>query len=243
VVERGGSRLRFRPGDSVADLRGARWDIEGELAALAAVVEGGRLRSDRYPDPLARVFSALTAPHAGDLIVSLELGYEALDWGGASHAGGGSHGSLHRDDSLGPLLFCGCGPEDPGEREQWTLRDVAPACSPTSDCETSPSARRRPPSLPARRRSRRHRRPLRRGSHGACRPRSEGRHRAPRAPRHDLQRLDGRRQLGGQLLRRRRAGRAGDRRTEDRRRQGVLDRLSGRLEDGARLLGRLRPQG
>ena len=26
-----------------------------------------------------------------------------------------------------PLLFCGCGPEDPGDREQWALRDVAPA--------------------------------------------------------------------------------------------------------------------
>ena len=127
VVERGGSRMRFRPGEAIADLRGARWDVEGEHEALAAVVEDGRLRSDRYPDPLARVFAALSAPHAGDLIVSLELGYEALDWGGASHAGGGSHGSLLADDSLGPLLFCGCGPEDTGERDQWTLRDVAPA--------------------------------------------------------------------------------------------------------------------
>jgi bisphosphoglycerate-independent phosphoglycerate mutase (AlkP superfamily) len=40
---------------------------------------------------------------------------------------GGSHGSLHRGDSLGPLLFVGCGPESAEEREQWTLRDVAPA--------------------------------------------------------------------------------------------------------------------
>jgi hypothetical protein len=61
------------------------------------------------------------------MIVSLAPGYEALDWGGASHAGGGSHGALHRDDSLAPLLFCGCGPGDAGERDQWALRDVAPA--------------------------------------------------------------------------------------------------------------------
>jgi hypothetical protein len=40
--------------------------------------------------------------------------------------GGGSHGSLLREDSLGPLLFVGCGPERADEREQWTLRDVAP---------------------------------------------------------------------------------------------------------------------
>ncbi|HEY1355962.1 MAG TPA: alkaline phosphatase family protein [Solirubrobacterales bacterium] len=128
VVERAGRRLRFRPGGPVADLRGGAWELEGDHEALAAEVVDGRLRSESYPDPLARVYAALTAPHAGDMIVSLAGGYEALDWGGASHAGGGSHGSLHRDDSLGPLLFCGCGPDDPAAaREQWTLRDVAPA--------------------------------------------------------------------------------------------------------------------
>lgn len=126
VVERGGERLRFRPGDQVTDLRGLHWDLEGDPAVLEATVDDGRISSAEYPDPLARVFSALTAPHAGDFVVSLAEGYEAVDWGGVSHAGGGSHGSLHRGDSLGPLLFVGCGPEDPGEREQWTLRDVAP---------------------------------------------------------------------------------------------------------------------
>jgi hypothetical protein len=84
------------------------------------------LLSDEYPDPLARVWSAVTAPHAGDFVVSLEPGFEAVDWGGVSHAGGGSHGSLHRGDSLGPLLFVGCGPAAAQERDQWTLRDVAP---------------------------------------------------------------------------------------------------------------------
>lgn len=125
VVEREGRRLRFRPGAAVADLRGGRWDLEGEAGALDAAVEKGRLRSDAYPDALARVFGALTAPHAGDLVVSLAPGYEAVDWGGVSHAGGGGHGALHRGDSLGPLLFAGCGPDDPAAREQWALRDVA----------------------------------------------------------------------------------------------------------------------
>jgi predicted AlkP superfamily pyrophosphatase or phosphodiesterase len=126
AVERGGERLRFRPGEDVADLRGGRWQLDGDPAVLAAEIEDGRLRSDEYPDPLARVWSALTAPHSGDLIASLELGFEAVDWGGVTHAGGGSHGSLHAGDSLGPLLFVGCGPESAEEKEQWTLRDVAP---------------------------------------------------------------------------------------------------------------------
>ncbi|HEX8051260.1 MAG TPA: alkaline phosphatase family protein [Solirubrobacterales bacterium] len=126
AVERRGRALRFRPGGEVGDLRGGSWELDGDLAALEASVEGGRLRSETYPDPLARVWSALTAPHAGDFVVSLAPGFEAVDWGGVSHAGGGSHGALHAGDSLGPLLFVGCGPESAAEREQWTLRDVAP---------------------------------------------------------------------------------------------------------------------
>jgi Type I phosphodiesterase / nucleotide pyrophosphatase len=127
VVERGGCRLRFTPGGEVTDLRGEGWDLDGDLGVLDAEIADGRLRSEEYPDPLSRVYSAMTAPHAGDFIVSLDLGYEAVDWGGVTHAGGGSHGSLRRGDSLGPLLFVGCGPESAADREQWTLRDVAPA--------------------------------------------------------------------------------------------------------------------
>ena len=126
VVERGDRRLRFHPGGPTADRRGSTWQLDGEPDVLAATVEHDIFRSDEYPDALFRVHSALTAPQAGDFIVSLSHGYEAVDWGGVSHAGGGSHGSLHAGDSLGPLLFVGCGPEDPASRSQWALRDVAP---------------------------------------------------------------------------------------------------------------------
>jgi hypothetical protein len=129
VVEKRGERFGFRPGGDgdVADLRGGRWQTAGEPAVLDAFVEQGQIRSDTYPDPLGRIFAAVSAPHAGDFVVSLAPGYEAVDWGGVSHAGGGSHGALHAGDSLGPLLFVGCGPEAAGERQQWALRDVAPA--------------------------------------------------------------------------------------------------------------------
>jgi hypothetical protein len=126
VVERAGRKLRFRPGDDAADLRGVRWQLDGELAVLELALEDGVLRSEAYPDPLARVHAALSAPNAGEFVVSLVPGYEAVDWGGVSHAGGGSHGSLDRGDSLGPLLFVGCGPARADERAQWSLRDVAP---------------------------------------------------------------------------------------------------------------------
>jgi Type I phosphodiesterase / nucleotide pyrophosphatase len=126
VVARGAGELRFRPGTGITDLRGGSWEVEGDLTAVAGELEDGRLSSETFPDPLARVWSALSSPHAGDFILSLTPGYEAVDWGGVTHAGGGSHGSLHAGDSLGPLLFVGCGPDDPGVRDQWSLRDVAP---------------------------------------------------------------------------------------------------------------------
>jgi hypothetical protein len=125
VVERGDSELRFRPGSHETDRRGARWSLDGDRGVLALQHRDGRVSSDEYPDALTRVWSALNAPHAGDVLVSLATGYEAVDWGGTSHAGGGSHGALSAGDSLGPLLLCGLESGIAELREQWTLRDVA----------------------------------------------------------------------------------------------------------------------
>ena len=133
VVERDGKQLRFTPADSgmdlgegVTDRRGNGWTVSGDIDALGGSVEAGRIETPDYPDALGRLHSALHAPHGGDLLVSATLGYECLDWGGTAHVGGGSHGSLRKEDSEGPLLFVNCGPESADEREQWALRDVAP---------------------------------------------------------------------------------------------------------------------
>jgi hypothetical protein len=117
--------LRFAPGGELQDPRGERWSVEGELATLAAEVVDGRFVSQSYPDALQRIWSALGCPTAGDVLLSASPGYEFVDWGGSDHVGGGSHGSLHATDSLGALLWCGTGPAWAGEREQWSLRDVA----------------------------------------------------------------------------------------------------------------------
>ena len=125
VVQSDAGDLIFRPGPGVEDRRGGRWDIDGELDVLDAEIRDGRFESESYPDALARLWSALTAPHAGDVVCSLAKGYECVDWGGASHVGGGSHGSLHAGDSLGPLLLVGLDPEVGERHEQWTLRDIS----------------------------------------------------------------------------------------------------------------------
>jgi hypothetical protein len=83
------------------------------------------VRSRTYPDALARLWAALDNPHAGDVLVSAEPGFEFVDWGGVDHVGGGSHGSLHRGDSLGVLILCGTGPTH-GVPDQWSVRDATP---------------------------------------------------------------------------------------------------------------------
>lgn len=135
VAGEGGS-LAFRPATGgsapsdttvVRDRNGRRWQLRGEPEAVAAQLDSGVLASARYPDPLSRVWSALLSPNAGDLIISAKTGFECLDWGGSSHIGGGSHGSLLADDSLVPLLFVGCGPDSADRQAQWSLRDIVPA--------------------------------------------------------------------------------------------------------------------
>jgi len=61
----------------------------------------------------------------GDVLVSAAPGRDFVDWGGAAHVGGGSHGSLRRGDSFGALILCGLenAAEPPG---QWALGDITP---------------------------------------------------------------------------------------------------------------------
>jgi type I phosphodiesterase/nucleotide pyrophosphatase len=115
--------LRFRPGGDVSDARGRAWSVQGELAVLEASMRDGHMHAPSFPDALSRVWSALTCATSGDVLLSAAPGYEFLDWGGQAHIGGGSHGSLHADDSLGALILCGL---QPAESPQWAIRDVAP---------------------------------------------------------------------------------------------------------------------
>ena len=115
--------LSFAPDGELRDGRGRSWSLEGEVAALGLMTDDSRVSSQEYPDALWRLWSALRCPYAGDVLISAAPGYEFVDWGGADHVGGGSHGSLHRGDSVGVLIACGV--EMPG-REEWSLADVVP---------------------------------------------------------------------------------------------------------------------
>ena len=117
--------VRFRRGGRLRDGRGNAWTVEGDLGALGLQTSGGEIQSDSHPDALRRIWAALSCPTSGDVLVSAALGYEFADWGGVDHVGAGSHGSLHADDSLGALVFCGCEPPPVARSGAWSITDVA----------------------------------------------------------------------------------------------------------------------
>jgi hypothetical protein len=127
VVRRHGRELRFRPGGSRQDLRGGRWEIEGELATLD--LEGDdTLGSATYPNALERIWQILGCVNAGDVVVSAEPAFEFRDSGGASHLGGGSHGSLHAVDSRVPLAAVGI-EHTPALAAERSIEDIAAICT------------------------------------------------------------------------------------------------------------------
>jgi hypothetical protein len=124
VIARPGiGELRFCPGGEDLDLDGCAWSLEGSLAVLDAKRRDGRLICPEHPDALDRAWAALTCPTSGDVLLSAAPGREFSDLGGQAHVGGGSHGSLRGEDSLGALILCGV--EIPRAPEQWRVRDVA----------------------------------------------------------------------------------------------------------------------
>lgn len=124
IVRPGIGELRFCPGGDDLDLNGRAWSLEGSLGVLDAKRRDGRLICPEHPDAFDRVWSALTCPTSGDVLLSAAPGREFSDLGGQAHVGGGSHGSLRGEDSLGALILCGV--EIPQAPRQWTIRDVAP---------------------------------------------------------------------------------------------------------------------
>jgi hypothetical protein len=123
IARRGRGQARFCPEGDIEDLRGRSWSLEGDLEVLDAHVREGRLNAPEHPDALDRAWSALTCSTSGDVLLSAAVGHEFVDLGGQAHVGGGSHGSLRAEDSLGALIVCGVNVAH--EPEQWAIRDVA----------------------------------------------------------------------------------------------------------------------
>ncbi|MGE5704261.1 MAG: alkaline phosphatase family protein [Clostridia bacterium] len=109
-VKTGGTerKLRFTKAGSQTDCYGNSWRLDGDLGVLDLDIgQDGIIRFDNYPDALSRLYGALFARTDPVVAVTAAPGYEFLSEYAPTHLGGGSHGSLHKRDSLIPLLVVG----------------------------------------------------------------------------------------------------------------------------------------
>jgi len=102
-----GDQLIFTPGGSILDQYGQSWTVRGNLSILDLAVKEKLLTYKDYPDALARLNGALHSHDGRFLIVEAKPGFECIESHSFDHAGGGAHGSLHKVDSLIPLLVAG----------------------------------------------------------------------------------------------------------------------------------------
>ncbi|NLP51659.1 alkaline phosphatase family protein [Bacillus sp. RO1] len=99
--------LRFRKGGPLIDSYNQSWNLEGDLNLLDLTIRDNKLHYGDYPDALERLYSSLYS-HQGDfIVVSAKPGYEFIGEGSPTHVGGASHGGLHKQDSLIPLVVTG----------------------------------------------------------------------------------------------------------------------------------------
>lgn len=109
------------------DVYGNGWVWEGSLDAVGATIEDGVVHYHDYPNALERIATCVGLPSAGDYWVTAKLGHEFALKETSVHVGGGSHGSLHRLDSLSPLIAAGL-PSEVQVPKFCRLVDVAPLC-------------------------------------------------------------------------------------------------------------------
>ncbi len=93
--------LRFRHGGPWQDVRGGRWEIEGDPGVLDLRQEGSTLHDGVFPDALFRIAGS---PPSSDLIATARPGWEFSTGFTMGH---GNHGSLRAEDSITALISAG----------------------------------------------------------------------------------------------------------------------------------------
>lgn len=99
--------LRFQKDGGFVDAYNQSWFIEGDYGLLDITVKDKNIFYGDYPDALVRLYSSLHSHEGNFIIVSAKPGYEFIGEGSPTHVGGASHGGLHQQDSLVPIIITG----------------------------------------------------------------------------------------------------------------------------------------
>ncbi|RLL41166.1 hypothetical protein D8M04_18180 [Oceanobacillus piezotolerans] len=100
--------LHYRPGGEYTDVYQQTWSVEGNLELLDLnVTEENKLSYGDYPDALARLYGSLHSHPGSFLVVNAKPGCDFKAQSTPFHLAGAAHGSLHRQESLVPLVIAG----------------------------------------------------------------------------------------------------------------------------------------
>ncbi|MGD8189053.1 alkaline phosphatase family protein [Brevibacillus ginsengisoli] len=100
--------LSFTKQGPYQDCYGQTWSISGNWDVLDLKQDTqGTIWFDNYPDALSRLYGSLFSQEIPLIVITAAPMYEFKSDCSPTHLNGGSHGSLHRQDSLVPLLVVG----------------------------------------------------------------------------------------------------------------------------------------
>ena len=108
VTKKGANEtLTFRPNGMYMDEYKQPWTVQGDTSILDLSIDGNKIRFGDYPDALARLYSSLHSHKGRYLIVDAKPGHEFVSEKSPTHIGGAAHGSLHKKDSITPMIVAG----------------------------------------------------------------------------------------------------------------------------------------
>ncbi|WP_067727695.1 alkaline phosphatase family protein [Oceanobacillus damuensis] len=108
VSQNPNSKFTFKPNGNYTDQYDQEWELEGDPSILDITMDEQSIISyGEYPDALARLYGALHSHEGRYIIVDAKPGHEFIGEHSPTHPGGGGHGSLHKDDSLTPMIITG----------------------------------------------------------------------------------------------------------------------------------------
>ncbi|MFW5437353.1 alkaline phosphatase family protein [Paenibacillus apiarius] len=109
TVKEGGSgrTIYFEPNGPNKDIYGSTWTITGDWLTLDLWNYDGIVTYGDYPDVLSRLYGALYSQDIPMIVITARPRYEFKSRFYPLHLNGGSHGSLHKYDSIIPLIITG----------------------------------------------------------------------------------------------------------------------------------------
>lgn len=100
-------QFEFTPGGPFKDDYQQDWSWAGNQDILDLTISNTNISYGDYPDGLSRLYGALFSHKGEFLIVDAKPGYEFIGESSPEHTGGGAHGSLHKVDTLSPMIVTG----------------------------------------------------------------------------------------------------------------------------------------